>query len=201
MQIEIDRTQSDETNTHYAPLAVLCEQYRRDQRFALFSEVAIKMKTREFTPAAKLQQVLLSILSGCETLVEVNTKLKPERGLAQINGWTHFADQSTLSESLDRLSQTNIGQLRGAVDQISHVTSATMRHDWRGHLLLDFDLTGLPSGAQSEQGRKGYFGEKKRRWTPSRPCECRQISGNALVCPLSRQPTYRSLPASSSLRS
>lgn len=170
MQIEIGQTTTEATNTRYAPLALLCEQYHRQKRLTALEGVKIAMKTREFTPVDKLRQVLLSILSNCETLVEVNTKLRPESFLARINGWSRFADQSTLSESLDRLSQTNIEQLRQATDQINQPMSVTRRHDWRGHLLLDFDLTGWPSGPQAEQGRKGYFSQKKHDWSSS--CSC-----------------------------
>jgi hypothetical protein len=65
------------------------------QRWAL----AIPMYDRK--SKSKLIQVLMSILAGCETLSEVTSILKQEKGLATIWGWEHFADQSSLSRTLD----------------------------------------------------------------------------------------------------
>jgi hypothetical protein len=36
-----------------------------------------------------------------------------------------------------------------------------MNRDWRKYLWLDFDLSGLPCGAQAEASQKGYFSDKK----------------------------------------
>jgi hypothetical protein len=63
--------------------------------------------------------VLVSILSGCDTISEVNTKLRGDIPLAKAGGWECFADQSTLSLALDSLSQMNIEQLRDATTQLS----------------------------------------------------------------------------------
>ena len=57
-----------------------------------------------FSLTDKLGQVLVSILSGCDTIFEVNTKLRGGIPLAKAGGWEGFADQSTLSLALDSLS-------------------------------------------------------------------------------------------------
>jgi hypothetical protein len=119
------------------------------------------MKTRDFRPSDKLIQVFLSILADCEHLVEVNTKLKPELQLAAVWPWKRFADQSTLSQTLDALTLMNIDQLRHSTTSIWRAHSQTWRHDWRGFLWLDFDLSGLPCGPQAEASQKGYFSGKK----------------------------------------
>jgi hypothetical protein len=105
--------------------------------------------------------VLISILAGCETISEVNTKLKPELGLARIWQWDRFVDQSCLAETLDALTLMNIDELRCAVTDIWRSQSRISCHDWRGHLYLDFDLSGLPCGKQAEKSQKGYFSGKK----------------------------------------
>lgn len=109
------------------------------------------------------KQVLVSILAGCETLSELNSKLKYELPLAQVGHWPRFADQSTLSETLDALTLMNLTQLERAVQTIWQRHSATLQHDWRGFLWLDFDLSGLPCSPQAEQSTKGYFSGKKTR--------------------------------------
>ena len=91
----------------------------------------------------------------------VNTKLRPERKLAQVKRISRFADQSTLSRALDELTQMNLSQLEAAVRQISDGCSRTRQHDWRAFLELDFDLSALPCGKQAEGGEKGYASGKK----------------------------------------
>jgi hypothetical protein len=72
-----------------------------------------------------------------------------------------FAEQSTLSRTLDELTLKQIDQLRAASASIWHQHSQTVSHDWRGFLWLDFDLSGLPCGKQGEGSRAGYFSDKK----------------------------------------
>ena len=57
-----------------------------------------------------------------------------------------------LAKALNELSQMNLGQLETAVRQISDRCSRMRGHDWRGFLLLDFDLSGLPCGQQAQGG-------------------------------------------------
>jgi hypothetical protein len=148
-------------NTQYAPLAVLLAHYQQEQVFKPLSDVELSMKTYDFTPHDKLEQVVVSMLAGCQTLSEVNQKLKPEHLLAKVCGWPHFADQSGLSRTLDVLTLMNIDQLRQAQSQIWHAHSQIPSHDWRGHLWLDFDLSGLPCAKRAQASQKGYFSGKK----------------------------------------
>jgi len=160
MNIEIAFT-DELTNTQYAPLACISAHYQTNHVLKPLEQVPIPMKTRDFSPADKLKQVLLSIMAGCETVSEVNSKLKPEMHLAAICGWPRFADQSTMSRMLDELTLKQIGQLRQNTTAISQIRSQTIAHDWRGHLWLDFDLSGLPCGPLAQESQKGYFSGKK----------------------------------------
>lgn len=160
MAIEIGFT-DDLTNTQYAPLAALSAHYQQNRVFDPLEQVLIPMKEREFRPADKLTQVLASILAGCETLSEVNLRLKSEPGLASVWGWERFADQSSLSRTLDALTLMNIEQLRRSTTAIWWTHSQIRTHDWRGFLWLDFDLSGLPCSPRAEESQKGYFSGKK----------------------------------------
>jgi hypothetical protein len=91
------------------------------------------------------------------TLSELNVKLREEHGLANVWRWERFADQSSLSRTLDALTPMNIDQLRESVTLIWRDTGQTLQHDWRGYLWLDFDLSGLPCSKQAEESQKGYF--------------------------------------------
>jgi len=160
MNIEFDLTDGP-FNTQYAPLAALMAHYQQKQVLAPLEKVTVQMKTRDFSPVSKLKQVLVSILAGCETLTAFNSELDGEADLAAIWGCERFADQSTLSRTLDALTLMNIAQLRTATTEIWRSTSLTQQHDWRAFLLLDFDLSGLPCSPRAEASQKGYFSGKK----------------------------------------
>ena len=162
MNLQFGLTQ-EFTNTQYAPLAALMAYYEAEKALAPLQSVTSAAKTGDFTLAEKLEQTLLSILAGCEYISLVNTKLRPERKLAQVKRISRFADQSTLSRGLDDLTQMNLGQLEVAVRQISDRCSRTRQHDWRAFLELDFDLSALPCGEQAAGGRKGFASDKKTR--------------------------------------
>lgn len=149
------------TNTRYAPLAALLACYQREKRFSPLEMLDMGMKTVRYSPLSKLHQIVVSILANCAYISEVNCRLKPEAGLAQACGLDAFADQSTLSRSLDELTLMNIEQLRQAGTRIWQRHSQAMQHDWRGFLWLDYDLSGLPSGKGAEGSVKGYFSSKK----------------------------------------
>jgi hypothetical protein len=150
-----------EWNSQYAALAALSVHYQEQNRFQPLETLDIGMKTVRYSPVNKLKQIVISILADCEYLSEVNCRLKPELGLAQIWDLEAFADQSGLSRTLDRLTQMNIDQLRAAGTDMWQAHSQTMTHDWRGLLCLDYDLSGLPSGKGGEGSVKGYFSGKK----------------------------------------
>jgi hypothetical protein len=160
MTIEFGLT-DEFANTKYAPLAVLAVHYQHNQALEPFEGVQIPAKCRDFTPADKLKQILVSILAGCVTLSEVNTKLRSEPRLAQAWQWERFADQSSLSRTLDLLTLKQIVELREAETLIWRAHSQTIDHDWRAYLWIEFDLSGLPCSKKAEESQKGYFSGKK----------------------------------------
>jgi hypothetical protein len=160
MTLKIDFTY-ELTNTRFAPLAVLLALYQDKNLLEPLQQVLIPMRNRYFEPAEKLIQILVSILAGCETLSEVTTTLKQERSLASILRSDHFADQSSLSRTLDELTLKNIDELRASTAQIWKSHSQVIPRDWRKFLWLDYDLSALPCGPLAEKAMKGYFAEKK----------------------------------------
>jgi hypothetical protein len=160
MAIEFGFTE-ELVNTQFAPLAALWSHYQSKKVFQPLEQVEMLGKIRDFDTISKLIQILLSLLAGCDTLSEVNYKLKPEVSLAQACGWPRFADQSNLSRLLDQLTLKQIEQLRSATTQIWRAHSRAVQHDWRGYLWLDYDLSGLPCSEQAEASQKGFFSDKK----------------------------------------
>jgi hypothetical protein len=155
------RSTKKSVNTQFGPVAALITYYEQQKVLEPLQKVVPRVKKSDFSLASQLTQVLLSILTGCEYLSLVNTRLRPERKLAQVYRTSRFAHQSTLSRSLDGLSLANLTELEQAVQTICHRCSRTRHHDWRGFLQLDFDLSGLPSGKQAQGSQKGYFSGKK----------------------------------------
>ena len=160
MTVEFGKTE-ERINTQFAPLAALIIYFNEQNVFDPLQLVTSTAQKRENGLGNKLYQVLVSILCGCTYISEVNTKLRPERTFAQVNRIDGFAEQSTLAIALNGLSQMNIEQLQLAVRQISDRCSQSKVHDWRGLLMLDFDLSGLPCGKGAEGGDKGYVAGKK----------------------------------------
>lgn len=161
MTIEIGLTNDELSNTQYAPLAALLACYRRDQTLKPLAGVEMAVTQGDFSGSDKLSQVLVSILAGCETLSEVNSRLRLERALVAASGWPRYLESSWLSRTLDELTQKQIEQLRQSTTQIWRAHSHVMEHDWRGYLWLEFDLSGLPCSARAEESQKGYFSGKK----------------------------------------
>jgi hypothetical protein len=160
MQLEFDTTAAL-TNTRFAPVGALMAYYAAHNVLAPLQTVPCRPTKGDFPLAEKLAQLVWSILTGCAYISEVNTKLRPERVLAQVKCKARFAEQSTLALALNGLTQTQIQFLTLAVRQISQRSSRLKHHDWRGFLLLDFDLSGLPCGKQAAGSHKGYFAGKK----------------------------------------
>jgi hypothetical protein len=175
MRIEVkvsEDKKETETWSNYAGLAVLLAHYRAKNRLAPLASLDNVMQKRDFSVSDKLSQVLLSILMGCESLSETKRVFPSEKALAQVGGWERFADQSSLSRTLDALTLKQIEQLRQSTTTIWRQASQIRQRDWRGFLWLDFDLSGLPCAAQAEASQKGYFSEKKRHWASVSPGEC-----------------------------
>jgi len=160
MRVELDTT-DELTNTQFAPVAALMAYYEAQKVLEPLQSVTSVAQKGDFTLPEKLEQVVWSILTGCQYISVVNTKLRPERTLAQVKRIDHFAEQSTLALALNELTQMNLTQLEASVRQISQRCSRMGQHDWRGFLMLDFDLSGLPCGKQAEGSKKGYFSGKK----------------------------------------
>lgn len=95
------------TNTRYAPLAALIAYYGAEKVLEPLQGITSASQIGDFSLAEKLEQLIVSILAGCEYISMVNMKLRPEGRLAQVKRIFRFADQSTLSRALDELTQMN----------------------------------------------------------------------------------------------
>jgi len=151
------------SNTQFAPLALL--GYRLQQRdfFApLREQIQIPQKHLSYTPYDKLLTCLVSILSGCHAISQINTRIRPDTALTRAWGFQGFAEQSTVADTLNHFTATNIQQLRAAINSI-YVREGEAVYYQDPHqdlLILDVDLTGLPASKHAEGSTKGYFSGK-----------------------------------------
>ena len=102
-------------------------------------------------------------MSGCQAISHIDTRIRPDRALAQAWGLECFAQQSIVADTLNRFTESHVAQLRQAINAIYVREGRAVQHDntSQGLLILDVDLTGLPASKQAQGSRKGYFSGKK----------------------------------------
>lgn len=143
--------------TGYAPLGVLgyCLT-RTDFLSPVWTSLALGLKTVDHSPQAKLLDLLVSILAGCRGIAQVNTRLRPDKVLARAWGREQFAEQSTLTRTLDAFDTAAVGQLRQGSEALFRRESLSLRHDFeQAWLWLDIDLSPLPISRHAESSTKG----------------------------------------------
>jgi hypothetical protein len=167
------------THTRYVPLAVLGYCLTRTGFLEqVWGEIEWPMKTIRHRPTEKLQDMLVSILAGNETVYQINTRLRPDLTLAAAWNRELFAEQSSVANTLDALGGQQTAQLRVGSQRLFRQHSQTMRHDFEKQwLMVDIDPTGLLASRKAEGSRKGYIAGRRNQY-------CRQLARLSV-------PTYR----------
>lgn len=120
--------------------------------------VKIDQKVLKHTPSDKLLDCVINILAGGDGVVEINTRVRPDRALQAAFGRSDCADQSVVSTTLNACTGETIAQMRAALATIYQQHSRGYAHDYTSHYqVLDVDMTGMPAGRQGEGVTKGYF--------------------------------------------
>lgn len=148
-----------------ASLVALGLQFQQLKIWAIIQEhVHIKQKVRQHQPLDKLLDSFINILAGGNGLVEINTRVRPDRALQLAFGRPVCAEQSTISRTLNACTAENVAQLRTALTVILRLHGQSYRHDYEKRWqVLDVDLTGMPAGRQGEGVTTGYFPKEKNR--------------------------------------
>ena len=155
-------TLTDAVRMNHVPLAALGYAYRRAHLLSPLYADLLPMKTLEHSLGDKLTEALVLILAGWRATVQADLLLRPNQGLAQAWGQGRFAQQSTLADSLDAMTEQAVTHLQSEFGGWMQTWSYTCQHDFRrGHLIFDGDLTGLPAARRAEGSTKGYFAGKK----------------------------------------
>ena len=156
------------TRSEYSRQASLALIGQRFQTLQIWMKVEkyvrIKQKVRQHQPLDKLLDLFIMLLAGGIGVVEVNTRVRPDRVVQRSFGRQQCAHQSTVSRMLDVCTTVTVDQMRQAIQEIYQEWGLGMRHDTsRGLLRLDVDMTGLPTDRQGEGIVKGYFAAHRAR--------------------------------------
>jgi len=153
------------SSTPRASLAALGLKLQHIDLFGpIRQQVHIKQKTVRYSPTDKLFDAFISLLAGAHGLVEVNTRLRSDPSLQRAFGRTGCAEQSVIQQTLDACDATTVTQMDAALTTIFRQHSRAARHDYaKACLLLDVDMTGLPSGPKAAFATTGYFARQRQR--------------------------------------
>ena len=163
--IEFSTTDRTCSSTPRASLAALGVKLQQLDLFGPIRQlVHIKQKTVHYSPIDKLFDAFISLLAGAHGLVEVNTRLRSDPALQRAFGRTGCAEQSVIQQTFDAADATTVVQMEQAVGTIFRQHSRAAQHDYaKACLLLDVDMTGLPSGPKAAFATTGYFARQRQR--------------------------------------
>jgi hypothetical protein len=113
---------SSKRQTAFGGLCLLGRYLIEEGAFKPLSGVKIDQKTVRHSPANKLTDALMSMLSGCKAIYQTNVRVRPDVPLGRAFGRQRVADQSTIQRTLDAFSEENVSQLREAVEAIGGAT-------------------------------------------------------------------------------
>jgi hypothetical protein len=148
-----------------ASLAALGLKTRQQKLFKpITRQVKIAQKKVKYSPTEKLMDGFIAILAGAHGLVEINKRVRPDRGLQIAFGRSGCAEQSVVQDTLDACTEQNVAQMHEAMALIYRQHSQGYHHhydhQWQ---LLDIDMTGRPSGKKAAFASKGYFAKQRNR--------------------------------------
>lgn len=126
--------------------------------------VHLAQKIVKDSPQDKVQDILLALLAGVQSLVQLNTLLRQESGLQRAAGRPRTAEQSVAQQTLDAATAENVTELQQVLTRQLRRHGQVASHAFRQHwLILDVDLTGMPAGKRAEHSVKGYFSQPRNR--------------------------------------
>lgn len=155
--------------TQFAPLVALgCYLREVDLLAPLWSRLTFPQPMHVEHPTTVLLDLWVSMLAGCSSVSQINTRLRPDHLLAQAWGRRGFHEQSAVARVLDACQPEQVDQLRDGVEAVYRwIGQAPSAWPAASALTLDIDLTGLPAGPQAEGSTKGYFSGKRGRTADS----------------------------------
>ncbi len=149
----------------HACLAALAAQLNaRGILEELRTRVQIPQKTVKDSPQDKVIDILMTLLCGAQSLVQINTLLRSDSALQRSMGRERCCEQSVAQQTLDAATPETVQQMQQVLKTLFQRHSQAAAHTSRdGWLILDVDLTGMPCGKKAENSVKGYFSQPRYR--------------------------------------
>ena len=149
----------------HASLAAIAAQLKARGIFdKLRTGVHIAQKTVKDSPEDKLIDILMTLLCGAQSLVQINTLLRSDPALQRSIGRERCSEQSVAQQTLDAATSENVEQMQQVLTTLLREHSQAAAHTSRnGWFILDVDLTGMPCGKKAEKSVKGYFSQPRYR--------------------------------------
>src|SRR5574337_2156635 len=105
-------TSCDPQYSPQASLAAIVAHLSAQGLFEELQQVQIPQKTVKDSPQEKLQDILLNLLAGAQSLVQINTIVRADLALQQAAGRDHCAEQSVAQQTLDAATPENVAQMQ-----------------------------------------------------------------------------------------
>jgi hypothetical protein len=157
-------------NTQYAGLALGVAWLKRSKFFRFLNHIPLNLKTVKRTPRSKLEDLLVCLMAGVESLGQIDVRMRRDRGLTLAVGRQSLADQSLMSQTLDAFEARSLEHLRTNIVALLGERSRAIARIARCRMtILDLDMTELPCSTRCEGARKG-------RTTGKRGQTLRQLS-------------------------
>ena len=154
--------------TPQAPLCALGEVLRIREVFQpLHDTVSIPQKTVVYRPTDKLVFVVLGMLSGAETVSEIQSKVRPDRGLLAAFGYSRCADASVIQQTLDASTEATVASLEAALSEVrlKQGQGRDVSSVGQERVHVDIDVSPLPIGKHAEGSKKGYIAKRQNTYT------------------------------------
>jgi hypothetical protein len=147
----------------------------------LHEHVRLKQKVLKYRPVDKLLMVFVSLLAGAKAVSHRGTTRRVDPALQRAFGLPGCADQSVLADTLNAAAEQDVADLRAAVEAIFLRHSQARRHDFdEQFLVLDVDLSPLPTSAGAEGAERAYMGRSRSRTGRTLVRVCAAPSGETI---------------------
>jgi len=156
-----------ESNTKFAGLATAVTWIKQQKLFSFVNHIRLPMKTVKRTPRSKMEDLTVGLMSGVKCIRDINETTHRDKGLAKVLERSSLADQSLLSEMLNKFDEHSVDKLRAGIVRTNKRESQALRDLRRGYsVTIDIDMSDLPCSKRCEGAKKGYT--TARKGTPVR---------------------------------
>jgi hypothetical protein len=97
----------------------------------LSEHIEIQQKKIQYSSMEKLEEAFIAILACAKGLCEINTRLRNDKGLQRAFGRQSCAEHSTVQDTLNAATASNVVEMETAMDEIFRRFSRAFRYDYK----------------------------------------------------------------------